>query len=131
MFYDPSNRIGYDAAIARVNFFRQLGKCITIEGYNNTRTNKQNRALHKYYQLIADMLNEKGITFKVLDLYEAPFSVIIVKETIWKPIQKVLFDSDSTTKLTTNQINTILDVLANHFSELGEVVEFPCIENLM
>lgn len=130
MIYTPYTDKGMRAAINRLQFYAKMSQDVTIEGYRKTRSNQQNRALHKFFQMVADMLNERGQTFKVLDEFESPFTMIIVKECIWKPIQRVMFDIESTKKINTLQINTILDVLADHFSKIGEVVEFPNIETM-
>jgi hypothetical protein len=130
MIYTPATEQGMQAAIDRLKFHAKMNQSVTIEVFKNTRTSQQNRALHKFFQMVADMLNEKGQTFKVLDEFESQFTGTIVKECIWKPIQLVMFGTDSTKKLKTNEINIILDVLSDHFSKIGEVVEFPSIENL-
>jgi len=104
-----------------------------LEGYmaslTKKRTNKQNAALHKFFNMLSDQLNELGQTFhysgfKGEDM-ELMFTETIIKEFLWKPIQKALFDTDSTTKLTTDQINKILDVITNFYANKGIPVVFP------
>ena len=60
------------------------------------RSKQQNKALHLFCKKIADELNEQGQTFKTIKVLDGQelehhFSLSIVKEYIWKPIQLALF----------------------------------------
>lgn len=99
-----------------------------------TRSSQQNRALHKYFTLIADELNElgqefcyTGISGKELSLQYTP---TIIKEMFWKPIQMTMFETNTTTKLTTEQMNLIIEVFSKFFAERGVELNFPCIDVL-
>ena len=98
-----------------------------------TRTSTQNRALHKFFVLICEQLNEMGMEFYYSGIKGADmctrYTPDIVKEFFWKPIQKTLFDIESTTKINTQQINEISDVIIKWFGEKGIVLEFPRKEN--
>lgn len=108
-----------------------------MEGYRlaqtNTRTNKQNAALHKFFKMLSDQLNELGQTFHYSgfngDDMELMFTEYIIKEFMWKHIQMTLFNTSSTTKLTTDQIDKILDVITNFYSKKGIPVVFPSKAN--
>ena len=94
-----------------------------------TRTSTQNRALHQFFVLISEQLNEMGLEFyysglKGMDICTR-YTPTIVKEFFWRPIQKTLFDIESTKKLNTKQINEISDVIIKWFGEKGVVLEFP------
>ncbi len=52
----------------------------------------------------------------------------IVKEFFWKPLQLTLFDFESTTKLTTQQMNDIIDIISKFFAEKGINLPFPSID---
>ncbi len=102
-----------------------------IEIQTNTlkRTNQQNKGLHKFFVIISDALNEIGQEFcytglKGLDL-SVRYSPYIVKEFFWRPIQIALYNIESTTKLNTEQINGVADVIIKFFGDKGVVVEFP------
>jgi hypothetical protein len=101
----------------------------------NLRTSKQNAALHLFYTIIANELNESGATYYYKGvtgkIFEMPYTTMIVKEFIWKPIQREMFKIKSTTKLDTQKINAITDVISKAFSEHGLVLEFPSIEKLL
>lgn len=99
------------------------------------RTITQNKSLHLYFKMISDELNELGIEFcyqglKGIDL-SVPYTPIIFKELFWKPVQKTLFDINSTTDLTTSQIDIMINVFNKFFAEKGVLLEFPSIEMLM
>lgn len=98
------------------------------------RTNQQNKSLHLYCKIVADELNNLGQTWNMAGWfgksYEVPFSYLIVKENQWKPIQLALFGDESTTQLTTDKINKIVDVLNKHYSDrFGFSVQWPAVED--
>ena len=96
-----------------------------------TRSNAQNAALHLYLTQIADQLNNAGYTFtNALDL-EIPFTMELIKESIFKPTMKELFGINSTTKLTTEMINQMIDVFSLHFGQKGIYIEFPSIQSFL
>ncbi len=57
---------------------------------------------------------------------EIPWTEEMVKTHIWKTVQSVMFEKDSTTKLTTKEVNEVYAVVDRHLSEkTGVHVEFP------
>jgi len=101
---------------------------------NKKRTLKQNKSLHLYYQLVAEALNEKGLTLSTL-LENNQFDLIITPEIIkgiWKSIQKSMYKTISTKDLEkSQQIEKIYDVMNDFLSEKFEIyVEFPNKDNL-
>ena len=99
-----------------------------------TRSNQQNKSLHKYFSLISDQLNEMGSEFNFTGISGKPLSLRytsnIIKELFWKEIQLTMFGTKSTTQLDTNQINQIVDVFTKFFGEKGVSVDFPSVEAL-
>jgi len=89
------------------------------------RTNPQNAALHLYFTMLADQLNNAGYTFTNYLGIEIPFTMELIKESIWKPTMFEMFNIKSTTKLTTKMINELIDVFSKHFGERQIYVEFP------
>jgi|SRR6056297_2686528 len=97
------------------------------------RTLKQNKALYKYFELVAEALNREGHTVQeVLD--NAKIDIFWTKDNfktnIWHPIQSSMYGTKSTTKLKKQkQIDRIVDVinkfLAENFPDV-EPVQFPC-----
>jgi len=132
MYYEPWTEKGMQAAIKRLHFLANITKPCTIEGYSKTRSSKQNRALHKFFKQVSDLLNNAGATMEGVSGMEIPYTETIIKEVWWRPIQLLMFDIKSTTKINTNQINQIFDVISLQLeTKIGEHVEFPSIETLM
>jgi predicted oxidoreductase len=97
------------------------------------RSALQNRALHKYFELVAKDLRQNGITVK--KLLEGGLDIMPTKDImkeVWRKIQIAMFDKESTKDLTTREINDILDVLNKHMGENHEIFRaFPSIETLI
>jgi len=98
------------------------------------RTTQQNKALHLFFRQLAAVINEAG-----LDLTEVLTPAVNVmateenvKEVLWKPLQKVLLNTKSTTELLKQEeIDKVYDVLNKHFAEnfLLTIPPFPSWEN--
>ena len=98
------------------------------------RTLTQNRALHQYYTHLAAALNASGYDMRrtLKQDVEIPWTPELVKEFLWRPLQNALLNKESTTELTTKEIDEVLDVLTRHLGEkLGISVEFPSVESLI
>jgi len=97
------------------------------------RTDQQNKALHKYFELLAEALNDAGFETKaVLAVKEVdvPWNKELVKELLWRPIQKTMTGQESTTKISRVEPSDIYMVLDRHISEkFGVHIEWPAIES--
>lgn len=99
------------------------------------RTEKQNKSLHKYCELLAKELNAAGFDFKeIIKLanyqLEVPFTKYLIKDQFWKPIQKAMYDKESTTEPTTTEYMEIYKVMDKRIAELtGVSVPWPSYEN--
>jgi len=85
------------------------------------RTLTQNKALHLYFRLVAETLNEAGLDMRAVlkpDV-DIPWSPETVKEYMWRPIQKIQLQKDSTTELTTKEIDIIFDTMNRHLANHG------------
>lgn len=93
------------------------------------RTEQQNRALHKYFELVAQALNDAGYPIrKTLARYSAEldWSKDSVKEVIWRPVQEALLHKRSTTELRKQEdITTIYEHVNRFLAQMGIHVEFP------
>ena len=95
------------------------------------RTLTQNAALHVYFELLAEELNNAGLEMrKVLKpSVEIPWDQESVKSFLWKPIQFAQIQKDSTTDLTTAEVNKIYETLNRHLGDkLSVHVDFPTSE---
>lgn len=109
---------------------------IEVVEKRKVRTNLQNRALHKFFVFISEALNEIGHEYKLsASLTGEPISIkftpILVKETLWRPIQIALFDIESTTEIDTHQMNEINDIIIKYFGDRGYTISFPSIQSLL
>lgn len=98
------------------------------------RTDKQNKALHLYFTHLAEALNENGLDMRktLKPSIEIPWTPKTVKDYLWRPIMKAQVMKESTTELTTKEIDLVFDTLNRHLSEkFGVSVAFPSLEELM
>ena len=92
------------------------------------RTLLQNRALHLYFQMVADKLNESGqdVRQTLRHDIEIPWTEELVKDHLWRVLQKAMTKKESTTELDTKEISEIYEVLSRHLAtKLGVDVPFP------
>jgi len=110
-------------------------KVIEVSIIRFKRTLTQNSAMHLFFTMLADYLNESGLDMrKVLKPeYDISWNELNVKEHLWKPIQKGLFNIDSTTKLKTNQVSEVHETLMKNLCEkFGlEFIPFPNFDYLL
>ena len=97
------------------------------------RSVKQNSSVHLFCEFVSVELNELGMEFRYFGLkgsvMSTRYTMLIVKEHFWKPLQMTLFGIKSTTKIDTNQINEIVDILTKFFADKGVLIEFPSEES--
>ena len=123
--------------IQQAAFKTGLSKSIVqslTENLPHKRSSQQNKSLHVLFQNISFELNRIGMEFtfhgiKGMEI-QITYTPEIVKEFIWRPLQNAMLDKQSTTKLTTSDINAIFEVLAKWFSEKGVMIEFPSIDTI-
>lgn len=103
------------------------------------RTAKQNDALHLYFEMIAQALNGEGLDVRlVLNVISEKgidmiWSKELVKELLWRPIQKKWVGKHSTTELDSiGEITQIYDMLNKFLAENFFISpEFPSIQALI
>ena len=104
------------------------------EPKNKQRTLQQNRALHKYFELLSDALNLSGLDMRrtLKPGVDIPWSQSTVKDFLWRPIQQAQLGKESTTELTTKDIDLVYDTLNRYLSDKhGLSVVFPSIEEII
>lgn len=100
--------------------------------YGRSRTLTQNRALHKFCQMLADKLNEAGLDQKKVlkPEVEIPWTMESVKYGLWRPVQEAVTGLKSTTKPEASQYTVIYEVLNRHLTmKLGIHAEWPSKED--
>ena len=104
------------------------GKKILYAIKDTTRSDRQNNAMHLWFRQIASELNDAGywVRHPFSDALEIPFTEVLVKETLYKPIIKSMYDKNSTGKLTAQELSEAAEVLIRWLSEHKQVyVPFP------
>lgn len=96
------------------------------------RTNQQSRALHLLFKELAVELNSRGLDLRAVlkPGIEIPWDERLVKEHLWKPLQEVMLGKESTTELTTAEVNKVWEVLDRHLLQKHEInMRFPSKES--
>lgn len=119
----------------KTSLLKSKGATVEMKEKKGSRTLRQNKAIHLYCEMIAEMLNEIGWTFRFEGLknteMELKYTMILVKETIWRPIQIALFGKESTTELSTKEVSEVSEQIEHFFAvKQGIDLPFPSIENL-
>jgi hypothetical protein len=99
----------------------------------NKRSGQQNKAIHKYCELLGETLNDAGLDmrrFLRVDR-EIPWTMLSVKHYIWKEIQIAMFQEESTAEIELPQVSQIYDVIdRNTQQKHGIHVPFPSRHSL-
>lgn len=104
------------------------------ESVAKQRTNTQNAALHVYFTLLANALNDAGYDlrrfFELRPQLDISWDAELVKKELWKPIQEVMLNKESTTEPNTAEYDKVYNVL-NRFTaqEFGISILWPCKDN--
>lgn len=105
---------------------------VHIKRLPQTRTSKQNRAVHKYFTMVSDQLKETYTVQQVLkEAIEREWTPEAVKELIWKPVQEAVTGKDSTAKAHREEYSKVYQCVSHHLStNFGINVPFPSIEEV-
>lgn len=93
------------------------------------RTGQQNNAMHKYFELLSEALNDAGYNVMQTMKHDAeiPWNARLVKELIWRPVQIAAHDIESTAKLNKLQVSDVYETVNRHLADkVGVSVAFPC-----
>lgn len=95
---------------------------------NKQRTINQNSALHLYCKVLAETLNEAGITQDVLvrgiEVDNSPESV----KAVFRALGKAKYGKESTADLTTKEMSDIYEEFNRHTSKIGIHLPWPSTE---
>jgi len=95
------------------------------------RTELQNRALHLFFRQLAEHLNNSNIKVQAVlqKTAEIDWTEKLVKELLWRRIQKLVLGKNSTTELSKlEDIDKVYDHLVRFFGEKIEI-ELPSFPN--
>lgn len=96
------------------------------------RTDAQNRALHLWFQHIADMLNDSGFEQKITigPTVDVPWTKETVK-ILYKKIAKAQYDKIHTAELTTGELTNVAETMNRYLADQGIHVPFPSEQELL
>ena len=97
----------------------QPGTIIEVERPSKQRTLTQNRALHKFCDMLAKVLNDAGYDQMKVLRHDAsiPWSMPTVKENLWKPLQQAMLNKESTTEADRKDYSEVHRVLCRHLAQ--------------
>lgn len=98
------------------------------------RTDQQNKSLHLWFSRVADELNSAGLDMRTVlkPGVSIPWTSKNIKEYLFRPIMQAQLGKDSTTELTTKEIDQVFDVINRHLGEkFGVHVPFPSEEEII
>lgn len=109
---------------------------IIIRKKISRRTASQNNAMHLYFEMVSDRLNDSGLNIeKVIKGFtmEHDWTPSLVKELLWREAQRFVTKKESTTELNKQEeIDKIWEIMNRFLAKLKvESIPFPCIEQLM
>lgn len=102
-----------------------------LEEEEKQRTLQQNKALHLWFEQIADVLNEAGFEQKItIGTADVPWNKESVK-WMFKKIETAQFGKDHTSDLTTDELTKVSETLNRVLAEKGIHVPFPNQQELL
>ena len=128
--YDLTLKMGVCAACGKSGVLKRY---VCDEDWVNQRTNQQNRAFHKLFDMTAKVLNNKKIFMDRLASVETPerWTADVVKEYLWRDTQKQEVKKDSTTELSTAEVNIVFKALSLRIKkQWGVTIIFPSMETM-
>lgn len=112
-------------------------KAYEVKGTVNVRSTKQNASIHLYCTFIKQALNDGGFSIqKVVALFkkaEIEWTMLAVKDIIWRNIQIALTQKTSTTQLDSDEVTKVYKNVDYYCTgTIGiEHIEFPSEESMI
>lgn len=104
-------------------------KSVTVTWHpGRQRSEIQNNALHKYCELLAETLNDRGLDMRVVlkPEIDIPWTKESAKNHLWRPIQSLMIDKESTAKANSDEYGPVYETLNRHLSDkFGVHVPWP------
>lgn len=95
------------------------------------RTTQQNKALHKFFELLSDDLNNAGYSVRktLKEDFELDWTPNLIKEILFKSIIKAKFNKSKTSELSSGELQLAYDELNRHLGQkLGIHTPFPSLD---
>ena len=103
----------------------------------NVRSVKTNASIHMFLKLVSESLNNGGFTVqKVVALFQKAdinWSMLAVKDIIWRNIQIAITGKESTTQLEQHEVTKVYKTVIHYLTtKVGiDHIEFPSIESMI
>lgn len=83
------------------------------------RTSAQNSAIHVYCREVASVMEASGMDMKTVIKDGVPIvpTMHLIKDYMWRPIQKAVTGKESTTKLDVVEVNDVYEQLSKLLAE--------------
>lgn len=95
---------------------------------SDQRTKLQNKAMWKYFEILANSLNDAGLDMRktLKPEIDIPWNKDSIHDHLWIPIQEAMTGKESTTEMDTKTPSKVYEVLNRHLGEkFGISVEWP------
>ena len=89
----------------------------------------QQKALHLMFELLADALNDAGFDIKTVIKADVPWTKENVKNLLWRPLQVAQLQKESTTSLTSVEVDQVYETLNRSLA--GIHVPFPSYQDIL
>lgn len=82
------------------------------------RTTRQNNALHAYLREVAEQMNARGMDMREVlkPTVEIAPTMQLIKDYMWRPIQKIVTGKESTERLTTAEVDQVYQEMSKHLA---------------
>ena len=104
-----------------------------LKKFSQSRSLSQNKALWLWFTMVAETLNDGGMDIRtfIREEIEIPWSKDSVHDLLWIKLQIAMTGKKSTTKINTQEINKIMDVIIREADKRSiELPPFPSFEYL-
>lgn len=128
MIFQPKDKL---KAMAYIDKLIDLGHNFEIIDKKQKRTLSQNDSIHLFCKWIATLYNDNGHTYKNPLGIETIWTMVMVKELIWRPLMISLLGKESTTNLLSNEVSLIADTIIDYFAGQGFEIEFPNMQSFL
>lgn len=103
----------------------------------NQRTKPQNNSIHLWLRLVSQELTKNGHTIttvlnKMKRGVELPVTEAIAKDILWRPVQKAMFNKESSAELTKQEVDRVFEPINKFLGEQFEIhIPFPAEDEVM
>ena len=99
---------------------------VDVKKTASKRTSKQNRALHLWFEHIAESFNNVGQELNINGMSVAPWwTKDLIKELSFKPVLKQLTGKDHTSDCTVDELSECIEIMAEAYRSIGHDVAVP------